>query len=90
MKQVFLLIDGTKRVIEAAEMVKNVVVEAAKIDVIHPTISPETIQKRLEICRKCDKFEPIQERCKQCGCFMQFKAKLTTATCPLNYWNTQP
>ena len=89
MKQVFLQLDGTKRVIEAAEMVKNVVVEASKIDVFHPTISSENVQKRMEICRNCDKFEPIQERCKQCGCFMKVKTSLRTASCPLNRWNEE-
>lgn len=89
MKQVFLLRDGTKRIIESAEMIKTVVVEASKIDVLHPVISKEAIERRMEICKTCDKFEPIQERCKQCGCFMRVKTALRTTSCPLNFWKAE-
>ena len=89
MKQVFYLGNGLKKVIESAELVVNVVQEVAKIDVFHPTISEEAVKVRMDTCKSCDQFEPIQERCKSCGCFMRAKTSLRTSTCPLNKWKAE-
>jgi len=45
----------------------------------------EVYNKRMEICRGCDRFEN-NRFCKECGCFMDLKAKIEVAECPLDKW----
>ena len=45
----------------------------------------EVYNQRLEICRGCDRFEN-NRFCKECGCFMDLKAKIEVAECPLDKW----
>lgn len=39
--------------------------------------------RRLAICRACPEFDAGQGRCKICGCYMSFKARLLSERCPL-------
>ena len=41
---------------------------------------------RIRICYRCDSFDIVTEKCKECGCFMRYKTKLKTAKCPLKKW----
>lgn len=43
-------------------------------------------EERLDHCRKCDRFEEGPNRCKECGCFMDYKTLLPWAECPLQKW----
>ena len=43
-------------------------------------------KKRLNICKVCEKYDSLFGRCKECGCFMILKVKLTGAKCPLDKW----
>ena len=45
----------------------------------------EVYNKRMEICRGCDRFEN-NRFCKECGGFMDLKAKIEVAECPLDKW----
>ena len=40
---------------------------------------------RFSICNACPSFTKAKT-CKECGCFMVAKTKLTNATCPLGKW----
>ena len=40
---------------------------------------------RMKICLDCPQLTKAK-RCKECGCFMVAKTKLTDATCPLGKW----
>lgn len=42
--------------------------------------------KRLAICKDCEFFVEETSKCRQCGCFMQYKALIPSASCPLNKW----
>ena len=42
----------------------------------------EEVERRLGICRKCDKFVHESGRCVLCGCFMHLKARAKALTCP--------
>lgn len=42
--------------------------------------------RRLDICKACDRFHASKKRCKECGCFMEAKANFRTAECPLKKW----
>ena len=50
------------------------------------TVNDEEKQRRLELCKKCDKFEPEaakgRGRCKICGCVGAWKSRLSTEHCP--------
>jgi len=50
------------------------------------TVSEEEIKQRLEICGDCEHYVPHSARCKLCGCFTKFKAKLKSGGCPINKW----
>lgn len=88
MKQVFYLADGTVREVGALQVIKSVVAEIAKIDVINPIVSEVAYKGRLATCDTCPKFVPDTKQCMQCGCYMEAKAKIRTAECPLGKWNT--
>jgi hypothetical protein len=44
--------------------------------------------RRLEICQKCDHYEPCAIRCKLCGCNLNLKTRLQSETgqCPAGKW----
>ena len=50
------------------------------------TVSEETIKERLDICMDCEHYIPQSSRCRLCGCFTKFKAKLKTGGCPVRKW----
>jgi len=43
-------------------------------------------KKRLDICKACDRYDSLFGRCKECGCFMIIKVKISRTRCPLNKW----
>ena len=64
-------------------IVKNVKSVAAGNPLIMTT---EGANQRLEICKKCEFFESIRERCGKCGCFMAVKTYLKAEKCPVGKW----
>jgi hypothetical protein len=57
-------------------------------DMLKPNVkmaSDETVSLRLDICGSCEEFS-ITRQCKKCKCFMDMKAQLETAVCPLGKW----
>lgn len=49
-------------------------------------VSDEVKNQRLEICRKCEKYDSEQIRCTECGCFLEYKAGFSLDSCPLEKW----
>jgi hypothetical protein len=49
-------------------------------------VEQEEAQKRLNICKKCDFFNALQERCGKCGCNMAVKTYLRAERCPIGKW----
>lgn len=49
-------------------------------------VETDIAEKRLEICRNCDKFIKATTQCKECGCIMKLKTKLPNAFCPIHKW----
>lgn len=45
--------------------------------------------KRWSICLACDHRDPVQEKCKACGCPLKKKIPLASEFCPLNRWLTK-
>ena len=52
----------------------------------NPFVEKDTYKDRLKICATCEHFILKNKRCKQCGCFMESKAKFTMAKCPIQKW----
>jgi hypothetical protein len=48
--------------------------------------SAENASERLSICDTCEFFNKKDIRCTQCGCFMEQKVHLKTASCPVKKW----
>lgn len=44
------------------------------------------VEKRLEICSNCEKYNSEAKRCTVCGCFMLVKANIQTSECPDGKW----
>jgi hypothetical protein len=49
-------------------------------------IDEESIAKRLAVCYQCERFISATTQCRECGCIMLMKARLSNATCPLGKW----
>ena len=49
-------------------------------------VDDEIYNKRMEICKGCEKFNPESVRCNDCGCFLEIKAKWNSEKCPLEKW----
>lgn len=60
-------------------------------------VDKEEAERRLSICEACDRFDPTNRKCLECGCFMDVKTKLKSqydykkqetiiTRCPLGKW----
>lgn len=49
-------------------------------------VSEEVSIQRIEICNRCEQLFHLTRNCKRCGCFVDAKVKLKSASCPLNKW----
>ena len=47
----------------------------------------EETNRRLKICGECK--DQKDGRCMLCGCFLSFKASLSTGTCPVGKWHSK-
>jgi hypothetical protein len=70
---------------------KNVVsrmVDKIQETVTTITVTDATFNERMNTCQKCTFYSSasMSPRCLQCGCFLDAKARLTDATCPLGKW----
>jgi hypothetical protein len=49
-------------------------------------VTEDVIQSRLAICRECDRFIKATQQCRECGCIMPLKTRLSNASCPIEKW----
>ena len=47
----------------------------------------ELSKARMDICLECDRLIQLTKQCRECGCMMPLKVKLTNAKCPIGKWN---
>ena len=47
---------------------------------------PDIAQERLDTCLRCPRLNTTTSTCKECGCFVHAKTKLTHSSCPLKKW----
>ena len=50
-------------------------------------VTTDVADERLKICHVCPELIQVTSQCKKCGCFMNAKAKLPNASCPLGKWD---
>ncbi len=50
------------------------------------TVSDEEYHERTAICKSCIKFDDLENKCMECGCYIPAKAKMILDSCPLNKW----
>lgn len=49
-------------------------------------VSADVKQERLLACEGCQFFFKLSRQCRKCGCFMDAKAGLPHAECPIGKW----
>jgi len=49
----------------------------------------DIIDKRWSECEKCEFLLKPTNNCKKCGCFMNVKTKVATASCPIGKWGKE-
>jgi hypothetical protein len=49
-------------------------------------IDEEIRNARLDLCLSCEHLFQPTENCKKCGCFVQAKTWLKSASCPIKKW----
>ena len=54
-----------------------------------PSVSEEDYQERIDECFKCEHFLENLNRCGQCGCLVEYKARWKTTKCPDDRWKPQ-
>jgi Rieske Fe-S protein len=58
-------------------------------DILNPNteyVEEAEATKRYDTCKACPEFIDLTKQCKQCGCVMPLKTKLSRATCPIGKW----
>lgn len=51
-----------------------------------PPVPDEECARRIAICLACEFFRHDDKRCSKCGCFMEIKSSLRSASCPVGKW----
>jgi hypothetical protein len=49
-------------------------------------VPEEEYNKRIDICKTCDKYDAEANKCTHCGCFLKVKASWNSEKCPLSKW----
>lgn len=50
-------------------------------------VTDEVFRERMQICKSCPSYDDLQNRCTECGCFLNQKARMVLDGCPLNKWS---
>ena len=45
------------------------------------------VDQRMSLCEECPELLQITHQCRQCGCYMPAKTKLSNASCPMGKWD---
>jgi hypothetical protein len=66
------------------EVLEEILDENKELDFL---LNKETnSKKRLAICLTCSELIKFGNICSQCGCLMNIKTRIFSASCPLNKW----
>lgn len=73
-----------RQALNSAKAAGRVVKAIAKREPVQ--VSGEEQARRLAICHACEHYDSSQDRCRKCGCRVNWKARLATEHCPINLW----
>ena len=68
------------------KVVKDVVINTGSDDEGGVFVSDAKNKERWDICKKCEHYSIRQKRCKQCGCWLEYKIKFSASECPIKKW----
>ena len=54
----------------------------------YKVIEKDLIENRMSLCNACPELIKVAKVCKQCGCHMPTKVKLTNSFCPIGKWDS--
>lgn len=75
----------SKKQLASMEMSPELIEEMAANEPIADFCGDKLLGERLAICNKCTKLLG-EMTCSECGCFVQFRARHSTAHCALGKW----
>lgn len=75
----------SKKELATMEMTPELVEEMASQEIIADFCGKIEFKRRLEICNQCNKLVG-EMTCSECGCFVQFRARHSTAHCANGKW----
>ena len=70
-----------------AKFAWDVLKESLSNDSTSLLVSDQIYNERLEICKSCDWYDPNEIRCKNCGCWLENKARWSLDSCPIGKWS---
>jgi len=47
----------------------------------------ELAEKRLAVCKQCERYNEKNHTCRECGCYLKIKAYVPIFKCPLHKWD---
>ncbi len=50
-------------------------------------VSDDVYKERTQICKSCERFDDMENKCMECGCYIPGKARIILDSCPLNKWS---
>lgn len=74
-----------KQASSLAKFTFQIIKKALHSEALH--VSDEVYEERLKECRSCEYFDPEQTRCRQCGCYLEQKARFALDSCPIHKWD---
>lgn len=70
--------------IAGKEDVYKKVMELKKLLSSEEKVSDEEYEKRLGICKECDRL--LEATCQKCGCYVEIRALKKDSHCPSKHW----
>lgn len=91
-------IPGDGHSVNNMKLIDKILKLAAQKFIVDETVDDETALQRMSVCLQCDKRDPVEQRCKVCGCYLEPKTGAKTnwnvkktrheiTHCPLGKWD---
>jgi hypothetical protein len=58
-------------------------------EMVGKATTDEVFQSRIDICNECPHLNSVRQ-CRECGCFVDGKARLALQECPIKKWSHGP
>ena len=78
--------DATKEYPSLAQQAKNLAQTAKDVARDPRWVDDVEFERRMKLCRACDLYDKVQNRCRKCGCRLKGKARFKAGKCPIQKW----